>query len=178
MEEEATERLPILVDRLGLEEFVLWGHSDGATVALCYAGVHTDPRLRGVVSVAAHVFGGEPEGLASIRRAVDEYEKGDLRRRLARHHDDPDGAFRGWADTWLHPDFVGWSVESYLNGIRVPVLVIQSRDDEYGTLAQVEAIRSRVPHARVVLLDGCGHQPQRTAPERLIAETVAFLEGS
>ncbi|GIU92003.1 MAG: hypothetical protein KatS3mg011_0909 [Acidimicrobiia bacterium] len=58
------------------------------------------------MSVAAHVFGGEPEGLASIRRAVDEYEKGDLRGRLARHHDDPDGAFRGWADTWLHPGFV------------------------------------------------------------------------
>jgi len=176
MEEEAEQRLGPLLDTLGVERTVLWGHSDGATVALCYAGATSDPRLAGVFSVAAHVFGGEEHGLASIRAAARAYEDDDLRERLARHHQDVEGAFRGWADTWLDPEFEAWTVEGYLPGIEVPVRVVQCRGDQYGTLAQVEAIVRRVGSlATPVILEGCGHHPHREATDGLIEETAEFL---
>ena len=176
MEGEATTRLPVLLDALDVGERILWGHSDGGTVALVYAGTQDDPLLRGVISVAAHVFAGEPIGMASIEAIRGEHATGELDERLARHHADPDGAFHGWADTWAHLDTSGWSVESHLAGVAVPTLVVQGSADEYGTLRQVDAICAGIGSgATRRVLDGCGHRPHVDAPDEMLAETLAFL---
>ena len=77
-----------------------------------------------------------------------------------------DVAFWGWNRAWLDPDFRAWNIEEYLGAIRCPVLVIQGEDDEYGTLAQVDAIEAGCggPVRRLVLPD-CGHSPHREQPE-------------
>lgn len=178
MEEEGELRLPGLLDALEVGDHVLWGHSDGATVALVSAGHHDDPRLRGIVSVAAHVFAGEPTGTASINRARQRYGSGELATGLARHHADPDGAFYGWADTWSQLDATSWTVERYLPGVAVPTLVVQGRDDQYGTLRQVAAICAGIgPLASSIVLDDCGHHPFSEQRDRMIAETVTFVDG-
>ncbi len=176
MEQEGMHALPLLIDALDVGDHVLWGHSDGASVALVNAGHRRDPRLRGVISVAAHVFGGEEVGVRSIADAARRFEHGELRSRLARHHADVDGAFHGWADTWLAPGFAGWSIERFLAGIEVPTLVVQGEEDQYGTLDQVRRIEAGITAPRTTLvLPACGHHPHLERPEEALQATVRFV---
>jgi pimeloyl-ACP methyl ester carboxylesterase len=174
MHREALVALPELRDRLGLEDVILIGHSDGASIALIHAGSSGMP-VRALILEAPHVFT-EPMGLASIAAAKKAYETTDLRRRLARYHADVDGAFRGWSDIWLHPDFVAWNIEDQLPRVRCPVLAIQGADDEYGTLAQLDAIERRIagPFERLVLPD-CTHSPHRDQPQATLAAMAGFI---
>jgi pimeloyl-ACP methyl ester carboxylesterase len=115
--------------------------------------------------------------VASIAAARVAYEEGDLRARLARHHDDVDGAFRGWNDVWLRPEFRTWNIEEYLPRITVPVLAIQGEDDQYGTMDQVDRIARGAVGARVEVrkLAGCGHLPQRDRPAEVLAAITRFV---
>lgn len=165
-----------LLARLGIGEHVLFGHSDGASIALIHAGSGPAPGLRGVVLEAPHVFA-EPHGLASIAAIREVYRTTGLRERLARHHGaNTDTAFRGWNDVWLDPGFREWNLEEYLPSIRVPVLVVQGEDDEYGTWAQVDAIRRQSGGPVDVLrIPRCGHSPHREHPEAVLDAAAAFI---
>src|SRR5262249_6929717 len=112
--------------------------------------------------------------VASIARARDAYTE--LRPRLAKYHADVDGAFWGWNRAWLDPGFRAWNIEAFLPAIAAPALVVQGTADEYGTLAQGEAIRRRLgAPVDVELVDGAGHAPFRDAPERVTARIAAFV---
>jgi pimeloyl-ACP methyl ester carboxylesterase len=58
----------------------------------------------------------------------------------------------------------------------VPVLVVQGEADEYGTLAQVDAIARQVrgPYEQLVV-PGAGHAPHRTHPAEVVAGIAAFV---
>lgn len=157
---EALEALPDLRAQLGLDNPILIGHSDGASIALIHAGAGRWP-VRALILEAPHVFV-EEVTVASIADAKTAYATTDLRQRLARYHDDLDSAFRGWNDIWLDPAFRAWNIEDALPGVRCPVLAIQGADDEYGSLAQIDAIERGVagPFERLVLA-GCKHSPHR-----------------
>jgi len=176
MTREATERVPGVLDAIGLRRGVLLGHSDGASIAAIYAGSVPDPRVRGVILMAPHFFT-EPEGLAAIAAARTAYEQGDLRARLARHHDHVDVAFRGWCDAWLDPRFMSWNISDCLEGLRVPSLAIQGENDQYGTQRQVQemVLRSAAP-VEVALLPACGHSPQFEQTEMTLAAIAGFCE--
>ena len=175
MEEEARTTLPALLAAEGIEDAVLVGHSDGASIALLYAG-ESSIRLHALVLEAPHVFV-EECCVVAIARARESFRSGDLRARLARHHGaNIDGAFYGWADVWLDPGFRGWNIERVLGRINVPTLVIQGEDDEYGTLAQVGSIERNLagPVERLVLRD-CGHAPHRDQREATLAAMARFI---
>jgi pimeloyl-ACP methyl ester carboxylesterase len=170
MQREGRE-LPDLLAELGVEEAALVGHSDGASIAIVAAA--TTERVRGLALLAPHVFV-EEHGLRAIEQARRDFEAGHLRERLARHHDDVEGAFRGWNDAWLDPGFRDWSIEDHLPRVRVPTTVVQGDADPYGTFAQVDAIARGVGgRFRAVILGGCGHAPHR---EREAETTAAVLE--
>src|SRR5262249_30934583 len=156
MHHEALVVLPALLRKLGIADPVLIGHSDGASIALIHAGSGRWP-VRALVLEAPHVFV-EDVAVASIEQAETPYRTTDLGERLARYHDDADHAFWGWNDIWLDPGFRSWNIEAYLPGVRCPVLAIQGADDEYGTLAQLDAIERAVsgPFERLVL-PSCKH---------------------
>ena len=156
---------------VGIERPWLFGHSDGASIALLHAARHP---VAGVVAVAPHLFV-EDVSIASIEKARDAYEATDLRARLARHHADPDSAFRGWNDAWLSPAFRRWNIEGEIATIACPVLAVQGEDDEYGTLAQIEAIAARLPKTRLLVIADCGHSPHRDQPEILAREAGRFI---
>ena len=174
MHVEALTTLPALLDRLALERPILIGHSDGASIALIHAGAGAR-EVQAVVVLAPHVFV-EEVSLASIANAKGAYENGDLRQRLVRYHVDVDSAFRGWNDIWLAPAFRSWNIESFVRNIACPLLLIQGKDDEYGTLAQLDAIE-RQASGRVdrVELPSCGHSPQRDQPEATLAALASFI---
>jgi pimeloyl-ACP methyl ester carboxylesterase len=177
MHRQAQELLPALFDRLRISEAEatpwLLGHSDGASIALIHAASFPT-RVAGVVAVAPHIVV-EDVSLRSIAKARDAYRLTGIKGKLARYHDDADSAFFGWNDIWLDPRFRTWSIEPILSAIQCPILVIQGAGDEYGTLAQVEGIRTRAPYAEVVVLDDCGHSPQRDRPEALTGAVVDFI---
>ncbi|MGD1067897.1 MAG: alpha/beta hydrolase [Vulcanimicrobiaceae bacterium] len=174
MHREATEVLPDLLDALAIERPILFGHSDGASIAIVYAGTFPD-RVRALVLEAPHVFV-EDISLRSIAAAREAWETTDLRARLGRYHQHVESAFRGWNDAWLDPRFRAWNIEAEAARITAPVLVIQGEDDEYGTLAQVESIAARVPHVQTVVLPDTGHSPHRDAPERIVARVATFVD--
>jgi len=142
---------------------VLVGHSDGASIALIHAGAARWP-VRALILEAPHVLI-EPAGLDAIAETTAAFETTTLRDRLTRYHDDAGGVFRGWSRIWLHPDFRRWNIENFLPGVACPVLAIQGADDEYGTLAQLDAIERGVK-GRFERLEvaQCKHSPHRDQP--------------
>jgi pimeloyl-ACP methyl ester carboxylesterase len=173
MHREALEALPALRTARGLADPVLIGHSDGASIALIHAGA--GHRVSGIVAMAPHVFV-EDVTIRSIEAAREAWRTTDLRARLQRYHDDVDGAFRGWNDAWLDPAFRDWNIETYLSTIACPVLAIQGRDDEYGTMAQLDAIERQVRGpVRRLELDNCRHSPHRDQPEATLAAITGFV---
>lgn len=174
MHREALDVLPALLDRFGIEDPVLVGHSDGASIALIHAGSDMR-RLRGVVALAPHVFV-EEISIRSIEQAKTAFESTSLGQKLARYHDHPESMFRGWNDIWLHPDFRDWNIEDCLPAIRAPLLLIQGEDDQYGSVAQIEAIeRQAGTAARTCILRDCAHSPHVDQPEATVAEVSAFV---
>jgi pimeloyl-ACP methyl ester carboxylesterase len=170
--EEALEVLPLLLDRLGAPEPILVGHSDGASIALIHAAHHT---VSGLVLLAPHVFV-EDVTVRSIRATREEYLHGDLRERMVRRHADPDTAFWGWCDVWLDPEFRSWSLEPELDLLSAPALLIQGREDPYGTLDQLERIErhSRGTTERLVLPGG--HTLHREDAPALAGAIARFVE--
>jgi pimeloyl-ACP methyl ester carboxylesterase len=173
MHHEAEIVLPALLDRLEIARPVLFGHSDGASIALIFAGAFPR-RAAALVLEAPHVLV-EGRALASISRAREDYFSRDLPTRLAPYHADPESTFRGWNDIWLDPAFRAWNIEEYLSSIRCPVLLIQGQDDEYGTQAQLDAIARRVRDCEVLLLPGCGHSPHREQEAVTLEAAAGFI---
>lgn len=175
MEREARGDLPALLATLGIDRPLLLGHSDGASIALLYAASGLEPVPLGTILLAPHLFV-EEETLAGARAAGAAFGGGPLRKALAHHHRDPEAAFRGWQETWLSSGFRSWDIRPRLRAVRGPLLVVQGLADEYGTLAQVAPIAAGDgPPAEMLLLDRCGHAPERERPRTTFDAVAGFV---
>ncbi|HEY4775904.1 MAG TPA: alpha/beta hydrolase [Xanthobacteraceae bacterium] len=176
MHEEALTVLPNVLDAIGFRRGLLVGHSDGASIAVIYAGGVQDHRIRGLVLIAPH-FVVEDVSVAEIARARAAFESGGMRRRLARWHSDVVAAFRGWNDAWLHPGFRTWDITEYLGYIRVPILIIQGDRDPYGTARQISIAQEECScPVEVTMLAGVGHSPHREAVDSTVQAIAAFAD--
>ncbi len=173
MHEEARVWLPAILERLDIRRPVLFGHSDGGSIALIHAA-SPESDVAGIVALAPHVKV-EQLTVDSIDAAKSAYTDTDLRSRLSRHHADVDAAFWGWNRIWLDPAFRGWNIEALLPSIRCPILAIQGEDDEYGTMEQIESIGRAARNARLLSLPACRHSPQRDQPQAVLAATRDFI---
>ena len=176
MHDEGLTVLPEILKVAGIDDYILIGHSDGGSIALIHAGGTPATGLRGVITEAAHVCC-EPLTTQSIQQAKTAFLDGELRHRLEKYHGaNTDNAFWGWNDVWLHPEFSHWNIESYLPGIRVPVLAIQGEDDHYGTRAQIDTMAQQVGGGiEVVMLSDCGHAPHRDQEGIALSTMKAFI---
>lgn len=174
MTREAVEVLPEVLDGFGFRTGILLGHSDGATISAIYGGSVEDYRVRGLILMAPHFFT-EEMGLAEIAKAKDAFETTDLRERMAKYHRDPENTFRGWNDAWLDPGFKAWNVAEAIDHLRIPVLAIQGREDQYGTLAQINEIEERIySPVETAILDDCRHAPHQDQPEATLSAITDF----
>src|SRR5258706_2986376 len=173
MHREGLETLPDVLKETKIENPILIGHSDGASIALIHSG--SNHPVRGLVVMAPHVFI-EKSNLESIRKIRTTFETTDLPQRFAKYHTDPKKTFYLWNDAWLDPAFEKWNIEEYLPGIACPVLAIQGEGDEYGTMAQLEAIKRQVSGpCRLMMLKDCGHAPHKDQPEEVLSSVANFV---
>ena len=174
MHDEALHVLPELLDTLGIINPILIGHSDGASIALIHAASANRP-VTAVVLMAPHVLV-EACTIENIARVAETYETSDLKARLSRHHRHVDDAFHGWSRIWLDPRFRTWSLARECQTLTVPTLLIQGEDDEYGTLAQLDAIAEIAPGpVQRVVLSNCGHSPHRDQETAVLDAIAGFV---
>ena len=173
MHHEAKIVLPEILDKAGIERPVLLGHSDGASIAILYAGMFPASPA-GLILEAPHLFV-EDVTVSSIAQARVLYTETDLPQRLGRYHSHVDSLFWGWNNIWLDARFRTWNIESFLDSIRCPILVLQGAQDEYGTAAQIEAIRRRVASASAVIFNNCRHAPHRDQCDAALSAISQFL---
>ena len=175
MHDEARDVLARVLDAIGFRRGLLVGHSDGASIATIYAGSIQDHRVRGLALMAPHFFT-EDVGIAEIARTRAAFEAGPLRAKLARWHADPDNAFHSWCGPWLDPEFRKWDLTDALAHIRVPILIVQGEDDQYGTMRQIEVAQQECYcPVDVALLPNTRHAPHREAPEATLRAISDFV---
>lgn len=174
MHVEAAMVLPALLAALEIRRPILIGHSDGASIALIYAGVERD--VRGVVALAPHLFV-EDRTVAEIARLRDRLRERTARARLRElHGGNTDALVVDWTHVWLSSAFRGWNIEGVVEGVRCPVLLLQGERDEYGTSAQIDRARSLLgARARAEILPDADHFPHRSQRAATLAAIESFL---
>lgn len=170
---EALESLPDLLDQLEINKPILFGHSDGASIALIHAG-GSNRELSGVIVMAPHVMV-EDVSISGIMATKEAYLNTNFRDKLAKYHSNVDSAFFGWCNIWLHPEFLNWNIEQYLPSISCPVLAIQGIDDEYGTMEHLEIIKRKTNNVELLKLTRCGHSPHKDHPDLVIKTVTDFI---
>lgn len=174
MELEA-DVLAELLEFLEIEEALLFGHSDGGTIALLTASKYPE-KVKAVIAEAAHIFV-EDITLQGIYKAITAYKTTNLPQRLEKYHGDKtETLFKAWTETWTRADYKNWNIESKLAAIRCPLLFIQGEADEYGSLQQVEkTIRQVNGKAEKFILPDVGHVPHKEVPQAVIEKTTEFI---
>lgn len=188
MHEQARDFLPAFLQALGLprpgQPLFLYGHSDGASIALLYAS--TQP-CAGVVAEAPHICV-EALTVARIARLQADYRAGphaavpgqgaefDWRQRLARHHADVDSAFFGWSQAWLAADFQGWDIRPEIAQMRCPVLALQGEDDAFGSMLHIDGLAALNARCTRLRLPACGHAPHREHGTRVLAAAADWMQ--
>ena len=175
---EALEALPEVLQQARIRDAILVGQSDGAAIALAYAGAFPE-RVRGVIALSPHLFR-EAKTLAAIREQIRDFEHGDLAARLQRYHGaKTDALFRRLVKVWTADDAShGWGLEEYIARVRCRVLAIQGENDEFFSAAQLDALARLLPrHLERRRLPDCGHYVLQDARRKVIEETTRFVSG-
>jgi pimeloyl-ACP methyl ester carboxylesterase len=176
MEKEA-DILKNLIVSHNLTPVILFGHSDGGSIAFVAAGKYPSI-FEAIIVEAAHVFV-EEITLAGIREASNAYAMTNLKSRLEKYHGDKtETLFKAWTETWLSDHFRTWNIEHFLPTIQCPLLFIQGAQDEYGSRRQIEAVAERVKSGvQSCLFTGVNHSPHKEVPTDVIETVRMFLEG-
>jgi pimeloyl-ACP methyl ester carboxylesterase len=175
MELEA-DILNSFLTKLKIENAILFGHSDGGTIALLTASKHPE-RIKAVIVEAAHIFV-ENITLKGINEVMEAYKNTNLSERLEKYHGDKvDTLFKAWTETWTRKDYRDWNIEHFLSNISCPLLFIQGEADEYGTLEQVETTISQVNGtAEKYIIPNVGHTPHKQATEIVLKKNIEYIQ--
>jgi len=169
---EAQIILPQLLTKLNINTCHVFGHSDGATMALLFAAYHPQKCLS-VISEAAHVIieNMSVEGIKKIRSVYQDK----IQKPLQKYHgENTHWVFFHWADTWIDPAFKSWNMNAELSQIKCPALAIQGELDEYGSPKQLELI-NKLSGADTHLIPDCGHSPHFQKADVVMDLVVDFL---
>jgi pimeloyl-ACP methyl ester carboxylesterase len=175
IEDEARGGFQALCQQLGLERFVLLGHSVGGGMAVACAGAMPQA-CEALISESAQSFI-EDLTLNGIRMAERQFaEPGQLERLGKYHGDKAHWVLRAWVDTWLSPEFAEWNLDASLQRLRCPLLVLHGDRDQYGSPHQAKRIAARAAGpAQLHILADCGHVPHREQLQTVLAAIAKFL---
>ena len=176
LHQEAAIYLPELLDHLGVDKPVnLFGHSDGATLALLFASIF--PEMVNKLAIEAPHVIIEDKTANAIFSVIGEWNSGKLQKRMQKHHPNKaDSMFWSWAGFWSNSANYSWSILEELKCIKSPLLFIQGHDDIFGTEHQAELVKSYISaDYQELLIDGCGHIPHLEFEDLVLEETASFF---
>ena len=174
--EEARVYFPAVREQLGLERFVVFGHSVGGGMAVNCAAHHGAACVALITeSAQAFVEDRTVEGLEDARALFKDPGQVD---RLKRYHGDKARwVLDAWIESWLAPAFATWSLRPVLPQVDCPALVIHGVDDEYGSPVHPALIAELSGGlARLELMADTRHVPHREREADVVAMVRAFLE--
>ncbi|MCS3529625.1 alpha/beta fold hydrolase [Chryseobacterium sp. JUb7] len=175
MEQEA-DFLNDLLTELNINDAILFGHSDGGTIALITASKYPE-KIKALICEAGHIFV-EDITVKGVADALKAYQTTNLPERLQKYHGDKvEMIVKAWTEIWLSERFKSWNIEYLLKDITSPLLFIQGEADEYGTLGQVERTVSQVSGtAEKFIIPNVGHTPHKELPSAVLTKSEAFLK--
>ena len=139
-----------VIDALGLDRPILWGHSDGAVIALLMA-LSASERIGGVIAEATHVFRSKPASRMFFETMRDAPEQFGERMTgiLSREHG---SEWRHVISTngtaWLRLAELGGDLyDGRLSSLRVPVLVLHGANDPRTEPGELDALCSALTGA-------------------------------
>jgi pimeloyl-ACP methyl ester carboxylesterase len=173
--DEAATFFPLIRERLGLRNFVAFGHSVGGGMAVHCAARYPED-CRALITVAAQAFVGD-ETRHGILAAKEAFQHAGHFERLRKYHGEKARwVLDAWTETWLDPGFASWSLADVLPMVKCPVLAIHGAQDEYGSARHPETIAARSGGpSRIVMMADTGHLPHRERPGELVALAAGFL---
>lgn len=173
--DEAETTFMAVRERLGIERFVVFGHSVGGGMAVNCAARY-DEACTAVISEAAQARV-EEKTLQGIRQAKELFSNEDQLNRLRRlHGDKAPWVLEAWTGTWLSPAFASWSIEEVLPRVKCPVLAIHGTEDEYGSVRNAELIARLVAGpARQEIMPDTRHVPHRERQPAVLGMVADFL---
>ncbi len=175
MHKNALKILPEILKQAKIKDYILIGHSDGGSIGIIFAGSPYATSLKGLITISAHVFC-EQITKDCIKDAKINFEQNGLKQSLAKYHGkNTENAFWGWNDVWLNPNFMHWNIEKYLGRIKVPMLSIQGKEDQYGTHKQIDSIKDQVKNIETSLMDECKHAAHLEQPEKTLQIMTEFI---
>ena len=182
--ERAAAETFVVVDALGLERPVIWGHSDGAVIALLM-GLAKPSRVAGLIVEATHLFRSKPSSREFFETMMNNPDAlGDrVTTVLERDHGGR------WRDVirmngvaWLRIGETRIASDDDLYGgrlasLRVPTLIIHGAKDPRTEPGELDALRAALPAARIALIREGGHSPhsERLAAGAATAAAEGFL---
>lgn len=175
IDRESFDHLPEILDLCHINTTILFGHSDGGTIALLYASKHPD-RVPGIISESAHTFVDDLT-TSGIKNAATAFQTSDLRDKFYKYHGkNTDFLFWRWANTWLSEQHAPWNIEKHLTKITCPVLVIQGTDDQYGSKKQPDSIfQNTSGYSEKLMIPKCRHVPHHEKRHLVIEAVSKFI---
>jgi len=176
VEDEAAHGFACVLEHLGIERFVVLGHSVGGSMAVHCAARYPEA-CQAMIAMSAVTFV-EQRTLSGIRQARAWFADPAQRERLRRYHGErSDWVLSAWIDTWLAPDFATWTLAHALPAVGCPSLAIHGDDDEFGSERHPQLIADHASgQVEQALLSGVGHVPHREQPELVLERIERFLQ--
>lgn len=164
-----------LLEELNINNAILFGHSDGGTIALIAASKYHE-KIKAVICEAGHVFV-EDITVKGVSDVFEAYKITDLPERLAKYHGKKVSMIvKAWTEIWLSDRFKSWNIEYLLKNITSPLLFIQGEVDEYGTLDQVEKTINQVSgSSEKYIIPNVGHTPHKEVPDLVLNKSIEFI---
>lgn len=163
-----------LLEKLNIKHPILFGHSDGGSIALLVAAKYPTI-IKAIITEGAHLFV-EEITIRGIQDALQACQNTDLKRKLEKYHGaKTESMFKAWTETWLDASFRDWNIEEFIPKIQCPILVIQGKNDEFGTEEQIKSILKN-PLAKAFIVPNAKHTPHKEQPDFILEQTVQFIE--
>lgn len=171
-ERQVDEVIPALLAAYGATDPILYGHSEGAAIAMLYAA--SGRPVRALILESPHLKP-EKDVYKYIQDLINNYAGSRLQSGLGKYHRDADSVFSHWAEWVLRMNVEDYFPRESLSRIRCPVLVLQGDHDEFGTRSHMEVLRQYLPDLQLHVFAGAGHLPHREQSDALLAQVAQFL---
>jgi pimeloyl-ACP methyl ester carboxylesterase len=159
-----------LLDGLSIPQSVLWGHSDGAVIAVWMA-LKAPDRVRAMTLEGTHLWRRKSASVEAFREAVgnpeDYLEERAIMRLQEGHGERWRQVVANWARAWLALyDMEGDLYDGRLPEIQVPTLVLHGLEDPHTDQKEIQALAAQIPGAQLNLFPEGGHSPHSERESR------------